>query len=104
MVLPTLASLRIAAFEEGGKFVGHRILPVSAIRSGYHYICLRNEANQPLCLPALLIYTEASDYIPDDHQGELPGRPGRVGARAPPGPGDDRAGSPWLRVGSVVPL
>lgn len=38
--------------------------------SGYHYICLRNEANQPLCLPALLIYTEASDYIPDDHQGE----------------------------------
>uniref|UniRef100_A0A8C2QZ05 Phosphoinositide phospholipase C n=1 Tax=Capra hircus TaxID=9925 RepID=A0A8C2QZ05_CAPHI len=71
VVLPTLASLRIAAFEEGGKFVGHRILPVSAIRSGYHYICLRNEANQPLCLPALLIYTEASDYIPDDHQEAL---------------------------------
>ncbi|XP_026946027.1 1-phosphatidylinositol 4,5-bisphosphate phosphodiesterase beta-3 isoform X2 [Sagmatias obliquidens] len=68
VVLPTLALLRIAAFEEGGKFVGHRILPVSAIRSGYHYICLRNEANQPLCLPALLVYTEASDYIPDDHQ------------------------------------
>ncbi|XP_076971970.1 1-phosphatidylinositol 4,5-bisphosphate phosphodiesterase beta-3 [Tamandua tetradactyla] len=68
VVLPTLASLRIAAFEEGGKFVGHRILPVSAIRSGYHYVCLRNEANQPLCLPALLIYTDASDYIPDDHQ------------------------------------
>ncbi|KFO28451.1 1-phosphatidylinositol-4,5-bisphosphate phosphodiesterase beta-3 [Fukomys damarensis] len=68
VVLPTLASLRIAAFEEGGKFVGHRILPVSAIRSGYHYVCLRNEANQPLCLPALLIYTEASDYIPGDRQ------------------------------------
>ncbi|XP_075401642.1 1-phosphatidylinositol 4,5-bisphosphate phosphodiesterase beta-3 [Tenrec ecaudatus] len=68
VVLPTLASLRIAAFEEGGKFVGHRILPVAAIRSGYHYVCLRNEANQPLCLPALLVYTEASDYIPDDHQ------------------------------------
>nr|XP_056708762.1 1-phosphatidylinositol 4,5-bisphosphate phosphodiesterase beta-3 [Euleptes europaea] len=68
VVLPTLASLRIAVFEEGGKFVGHRILPVSAIRSGYHYICLRNESNQPLCLPALLVYTEAYDYIPDDHQ------------------------------------
>lgn len=38
---------------------------------GYHYVCLRNEANQPLCLPALLIYTEASDYIPGDRQGEL---------------------------------
>ncbi|XP_032090185.1 1-phosphatidylinositol 4,5-bisphosphate phosphodiesterase beta-3 [Thamnophis elegans] len=68
VVLPTLASLRIAVFEEGGKFVGHRILPVSAIRAGYHYICLRNESNQPLCLPALLVYTEACDYIPDDHQ------------------------------------
>ncbi|XP_072840146.2 1-phosphatidylinositol 4,5-bisphosphate phosphodiesterase beta-3 [Pogona vitticeps] len=68
VVLPTLASLRIAVFEEGGKFVGHRILPVSAIRSGYHYICLRSECNQPLCLPALLVYTEAYDYIPDDHQ------------------------------------
>ncbi|XP_015272294.1 PREDICTED: 1-phosphatidylinositol 4,5-bisphosphate phosphodiesterase beta-3 [Gekko japonicus] len=68
VVLPTLASLRIAVFEEGGKFVGHRILPVSAIRSGYHYICLRSESNQLLCLPALLVYTEAYDYIPDDHQ------------------------------------
>ncbi|XP_053305001.1 1-phosphatidylinositol 4,5-bisphosphate phosphodiesterase beta-3 [Spea bombifrons] len=68
VVLPTLASLRIAVFEEGGKFVGHRILPVSGIRPGYHYICLRNETNQPLCLPALLVYTEANDYIPDDHQ------------------------------------
>uniref|UniRef100_A0A3Q2FUX1 1-phosphatidylinositol 4,5-bisphosphate phosphodiesterase n=1 Tax=Cyprinodon variegatus TaxID=28743 RepID=A0A3Q2FUX1_CYPVA len=32
VVLPTLASLRIAVFEEGGKFIGHRIMPVSAIR------------------------------------------------------------------------
>lgn len=34
VVLPTLASLRIVVFEENGKFVGHRILPVSAIRPG----------------------------------------------------------------------
>lgn len=34
VILPTLASLRIAAFEEGGKFIGHRIIPVSAIRPG----------------------------------------------------------------------
>lgn len=132
VVLPTLASLRIAAFEEGGKFVGHRILPVSAIRSGealvgsgkhsgqwvgpppvpatqpclsahpgYHYVCLRNEANQPLCLPALLIYTEASDYIPDDHQGELGvGRAGLAreceGQGPSPGSGSCRAGWPRL--------
>lgn len=34
VVLPTLASLRIAVLEENGKFIGHRILPVSAIRPG----------------------------------------------------------------------
>lgn len=66
---------------------------------GYHYICLRNEANQPLCLPALLIYTEASDYIPDDHQGEqgrgVGGWPGRVG--------DRRAGGVWQWLSQVAP-
>ncbi|KAM9717092.1 1-phosphatidylinositol 4,5-bisphosphate phosphodiesterase beta-3 isoform 2-T2 [Menidia menidia] len=68
IVLPTLASLRIAVFEENGKFIGHRILPVSAIRPGYHYINLKNELNQPLLLPSLLLYTEAQDYIPNEHQ------------------------------------
>uniref|UniRef100_A0A3Q4BH44 1-phosphatidylinositol 4,5-bisphosphate phosphodiesterase n=1 Tax=Mola mola TaxID=94237 RepID=A0A3Q4BH44_MOLML len=68
VVLPTLASLRIAVFEENGKFIGHRILPVSAIRPGYHYINLKNELNQPLLLPSLLVCTEAQDYIPNEHQ------------------------------------
>ncbi|XP_066561937.1 1-phosphatidylinositol 4,5-bisphosphate phosphodiesterase beta-1 isoform X3 [Amia ocellicauda] len=65
VVLPSLASLRIAVFEEGGKFIGHRIIPVSAIRPGYHYIGLRNEKNQPLTLPAVFVYIEVKDYVPD---------------------------------------
>ncbi|CAG01494.1 unnamed protein product, partial [Tetraodon nigroviridis] len=65
VVLPTLASIRIAVFEEGGKFIGHRIIPVSAIRPGYHYISLRNEKNQALTLPALFVYVEVKDYVPD---------------------------------------
>ncbi|XP_034018763.1 1-phosphatidylinositol 4,5-bisphosphate phosphodiesterase beta-1-like isoform X1 [Thalassophryne amazonica] len=65
VVLPTLASLRIAVFEEGGKFIGHRIIPVSAIRPGYHYISLRNEKNQSLTMPALFVYVEVKDYVPD---------------------------------------
>ncbi|KAJ8387478.1 hypothetical protein AAFF_G00157160 [Aldrovandia affinis] len=68
VVLPTLASLRVAVFEENGKFLGHRILPVSAIRPGYHYISLKNELNQPLMLASLLVYTEVQDYIPNEHQ------------------------------------
>ncbi|KAM3863352.1 1-phosphatidylinositol 4,5-bisphosphate phosphodiesterase beta-1 [Diretmus argenteus] len=65
VILPILASLRIAAFEEGGKFIGHRIIPVSAIRPGYRYIGLRNEKNQPLILPAVFVYIEVKDYVPD---------------------------------------
>uniref|UniRef100_A0A3Q3KDS8 1-phosphatidylinositol 4,5-bisphosphate phosphodiesterase n=1 Tax=Monopterus albus TaxID=43700 RepID=A0A3Q3KDS8_MONAL len=63
IVLPTLASLRIAVFEENGKFIGHRILPVSAIRPGYHYINLKNELNQLLLLPSLLVYTEYAEAL-----------------------------------------
>ncbi|KAG7217558.1 hypothetical protein INR49_021372, partial [Caranx melampygus] len=65
VILPTLASLRIAAFEEGGKFIGHRIIPVSAVRPGYRYIGLRNEKNQSLILPAVFVYIEVKDYVPD---------------------------------------
>lgn len=34
VVLPTLASLRIAVYEDSGKIIGHRIIPVNAIRPG----------------------------------------------------------------------
>ncbi|XP_065116084.1 1-phosphatidylinositol 4,5-bisphosphate phosphodiesterase beta-1 [Paramisgurnus dabryanus] len=65
VVLPTLASLRIAVYEDNGKFIGHRIIPVCAIRPGYHYVSLRNERNQSLTLSSVFIYTEVKDYVPD---------------------------------------
>ncbi|XP_076145339.1 1-phosphatidylinositol 4,5-bisphosphate phosphodiesterase beta-3 isoform X1 [Alosa pseudoharengus] len=68
VILPNLASLRVAVFEENGKFIGHRILPVLALRPGYHYISLKNELNQPLLLSSLFVYIEAQDYIPNEHQ------------------------------------
>ncbi|XP_015706609.1 LOW QUALITY PROTEIN: 1-phosphatidylinositol 4,5-bisphosphate phosphodiesterase beta-3-like, partial [Coturnix japonica] len=67
VVLPSLATLRIAAYEEGGRFLGHRVLPVAALRSGYHYVSLRSESNIPLGLAALLVRTEVSDYVPSGH-------------------------------------
>ncbi|MEQ2171940.1 1-phosphatidylinositol 4,5-bisphosphate phosphodiesterase beta-1 [Goodea atripinnis] len=33
--------------------------------SGYRYISLRNEKNQSLMLPALFVYVEVKDYVPD---------------------------------------
>ncbi|XP_068436391.1 1-phosphatidylinositol 4,5-bisphosphate phosphodiesterase beta-2 [Clinocottus analis] len=64
ILLPEMASLRIVVHEENGKFLGHRIIPLGAIQSGFHHICLRSESNMPLTLPALFVYIEVKDYIP----------------------------------------
>ncbi|XP_069585655.1 1-phosphatidylinositol 4,5-bisphosphate phosphodiesterase beta-2 isoform X2 [Ranitomeya imitator] len=65
ILMPEMASLRVAAFEEGGKFIGHRIIPIDVIRTGYHHICLRSESNMPLTMPSLFVYVEVKDYVPD---------------------------------------
>lgn len=38
--------------------------------TGYHYISLRNEKNQSLTLPALFVYVEVKDYVPDTFAGK----------------------------------
>lgn len=65
ILVPELASLRIAVMEEGGKFIGHRIIPINALHSGYHHLCLRSESNMPLTMPALFVFLEMKDYVPD---------------------------------------
>ncbi|XP_051000336.1 1-phosphatidylinositol 4,5-bisphosphate phosphodiesterase beta-2 [Acomys russatus] len=65
ILMPELASLRIAVMEEGGRFLGHRIIPVNALSSGYHHLCLRSESNMPLTMPALFVFLETKDYVPD---------------------------------------
>ncbi|XP_075019709.1 1-phosphatidylinositol 4,5-bisphosphate phosphodiesterase beta-2 isoform X1 [Calonectris borealis] len=65
IMMPELASLKIVAWEEGGKFIGHRVMPVIAVHSGYHHVCLRSESNMPLTMPSLFVYLEIKDYVPD---------------------------------------
>uniref|UniRef100_A0A8B9GC98 1-phosphatidylinositol 4,5-bisphosphate phosphodiesterase n=1 Tax=Amazona collaria TaxID=241587 RepID=A0A8B9GC98_9PSIT len=65
IIMPELASLKVVAWEEGGKFIGHRVIPVIAVHSGYHHICLRSESNMPLTMPSLFVYLEIKDYVPD---------------------------------------
>lgn len=68
VVLPDLASLRIAAYEEVGRsnrLIGYRILPVVGLRPGYRHLPLRSESNQPLTLPTLFLKVEVNDYVPD---------------------------------------
>ncbi|KAK2560363.1 1-phosphatidylinositol 4 [Acropora cervicornis] len=64
VVLPSLAVLRMAVYEEGGKLLGQRILPVDGLSPGYRHIKLRNESNQPLCLPTLFVHIVTKDFVP----------------------------------------
>ncbi|KAL5279626.1 PLCB2 family protein [Megaselia abdita] len=66
IVLPELASIRVAAYEESGKLIGHRVLPVIGLCPGYRHLSLRNELGQPLGLASLFMHVVVKDYVPDD--------------------------------------
>ncbi|XP_074102173.1 phospholipase C at 21C isoform X2 [Cotesia typhae] len=65
VVLPELASLRIAAYEESGRLIGHRVLPVVGLCPGYRHVTLRNECGQPRPLASLFLHVIVKDYVPD---------------------------------------
>nr|XP_023015853.1 1-phosphatidylinositol 4,5-bisphosphate phosphodiesterase classes I and II [Leptinotarsa decemlineata] len=65
VVLPDLASIRIVAYEESGRFIGHRILPVVGLCPGYRHVNLRTEIGQPLPLATLFLKVVVKDYVPD---------------------------------------
>uniref|UniRef100_A0A8C2GJA3 Phosphoinositide phospholipase C n=1 Tax=Cyprinus carpio TaxID=7962 RepID=A0A8C2GJA3_CYPCA len=64
ILLPEMAYLRLVVQEEGGKFLGHRIIPLDAMQTGFQHICLRSESNMPLTLPSVFVHIEVKDYIP----------------------------------------
>jgi len=66
VILPDLALLRLAAYEESGnKLIGHRVLPVVGLCPGYRHIPLFNEAGQPLHMPCLFVHITVGDYVPN---------------------------------------
>jgi phosphatidylinositol phospholipase C beta len=60
-----LACLRIAVFEETGKLIGQRVLPLDGLQAGYRHISLRTEGNFPLSLPTLFCHIVLKTYVPD---------------------------------------
>lgn len=57
--------MRITAYEDSGKFIGHRVLPVIGLCPGYRHVNLRNELGQPLLLATLFLCIVVKDYVPD---------------------------------------
>uniref|UniRef100_A0A913HGF2 Phosphoinositide phospholipase C n=1 Tax=Strongyloides stercoralis TaxID=6248 RepID=A0A913HGF2_STRER len=69
VILPDLAVLRFAAYDENGKQLGQRILPLDGLQAGYRHISLRTETNMPTVLPTLFVHIVIKTYVPDEHSG-----------------------------------
>lgn len=65
VVLPELASIRLAAYEESNRLIGHRVLPVVGLCPGYRHVALRTELGQPLPLATVFLHIVVKDYVPD---------------------------------------
>lgn len=65
MVLPDLAVIRIAVYDENGKMLGQRILPMDGLQAGYRHVSLRTDGNFPMSLAMLFICIELKIYVPD---------------------------------------
>lgn len=70
VVLPELAVLRFAVYDDNGKMLGQRILPFEDLQAGYRHIALRTEGNFPMSLPMLFCNIELKVYIPEGLSGK----------------------------------
>ncbi|CAD6193233.1 unnamed protein product [Caenorhabditis auriculariae] len=70
VVLPELAVLRFAVYDENGKQLGQRILPLDGLQAGYRHISLRSDTNQSFILtPVLFVHIVIKTYVPDELSG-----------------------------------
>jgi len=65
IILPDLAVLRFGVYDESGKLLGQRILPLDGLQAGYRHISLRTEANFPLGLSMIFCCIELKQYVPE---------------------------------------
>lgn len=65
VILPDLAVLRIAVYDDNNKLIGQRILPLDGLQAGYRHISLRNEGNKPLSLPTVFCNIILKTYVPE---------------------------------------
>jgi len=63
---------RVGVYEENGKLLGQRILPLDGLQAGYRHISLKTEANFPMALPMLFCNIELKIYVPDGFAGSIP--------------------------------
>ena len=68
-MLPELALLRLAVFDDDHIMVGQRIFPMELLRAGFRHISLRDKHNNPLGMANLFVHIKIEDYVPDEYEG-----------------------------------
>lgn len=58
-----MAFVRFGVFEENGRLLGQRILPISYIQPGFKHILLYNNFNKPLGPITLFVHIDVQDYV-----------------------------------------
>ncbi|KAG7258235.1 hypothetical protein CRUP_014302, partial [Coryphaenoides rupestris] len=83
VILPDLAVLRFAVYDDSNKLIGQRILPLDGLQAGYRHISLRNEGNKPLSLPTIFCqiilktYNDIADVPSGSSKNDKKGRGGK---------------------------
>eukprot|EP00112_Aurelia_sp_Birch-Aquarium-sp1_P019894 Seg501.9_Seg501.11 transcript_id=Seg501.9_Seg501.11/GoldUCD/mRNA.D3Y31 product="1-phosphatidylinositol 4 5-bisphosphate phosphodiesterase beta-4" protein_id=Seg501.9_Seg501.11/GoldUCD/D3Y31 len=67
VILPELALLRLAVYDENDKILGQRILPLDGIQPGYRHVPLRTESGQPCPLSTLFVHITLKTYVPEKY-------------------------------------
>uniref|UniRef100_F1KS80 1-phosphatidylinositol 4,5-bisphosphate phosphodiesterase n=2 Tax=Ascaris suum TaxID=6253 RepID=F1KS80_ASCSU len=63
IIFPTMASIRLAVFEDGGRLLGQCFLQVRSIQPGYRHVVLRNASNRPIGPVTLFVLFRVHDYV-----------------------------------------
>ena len=69
ILLPDLASVRLAVIDDDHVLVCQRVLPVHLIRSGFRHITMRDKYSNPLGTASLFVHIKIEDYVPDEMEG-----------------------------------
>ena len=69
ILLPDLASVRLAVTDDDHVLVCQRVLPVHLIRSGFRHIAMRDKYSNPLGAASLFVHIMIEDYVPDEMEG-----------------------------------
>ncbi|XP_016139560.1 1-phosphatidylinositol 4,5-bisphosphate phosphodiesterase beta-4-like [Sinocyclocheilus grahami] len=65
VILPDLAVLHVAVYDDSNKLIGQPILPLDGLQSCYRHISLRNDYNKPLSLATVFCNIILKTYVPD---------------------------------------